>query len=173
VTVPTVHAEWALSRLTARHREHRSAPVQQTRTGRHCSAVLVTRDANAVVDLVAIAESFAVARWSTVSAAPAGKSWQDRRRQWLQHGVDFNACPTWHELDGYIAARNAVQHNLGKLTDLQLGKLKPSVLAALAAAGIERNGDAVLLRAVDVDRCAQTCQQYIHWLDVAAPLPTK
>jgi hypothetical protein len=142
------------------------------RTGRHNSALVATRDANAVVDLVAIAESFAVARWSTVSAAAAGKSWQDRGKQWLQHGVDLNACPTWHKLDGYIAARNAIQHNLGSLTDLQLGKHRASVLVALAAAGIERNGDAVLLRAVDVDRCAHTCQQFIRWLDVAAPLPT-
>jgi hypothetical protein len=171
VTVPTAHAEWALSRLTERHREHRSARVEPLRTGRHVGAVLAARDANAVVDLVAIAESFAVARWSNVSTAAAGKSWQDRRKQWLQHGADFNACPTWHELDGYIAARNAIQHNLGRLTDLQLSKHRQSVLAALAAASIERNGDVVLLRAADVDRCAHTCQQFIRWLDVAA-LPT-
>jgi hypothetical protein len=172
VTVPTAQAEWALSRLMARYREHRSTPVQQMRTGRHNRTVLVTRDANAVVDLVAIAESFAVARWSTVSAAAAGTSWPSRRKQWLEHQVNFDACPIWHELDGYIAARNAIQHNLGRLTDLQLGKYKPSVLAALAAAGIERNGDAVLPRARDVDRCAHTCQHFIEWLDIAAPLPT-
>jgi hypothetical protein len=140
--------------------------------GRHYSAVLVTRDANAVVDLVAIAESFAVARWSTVSPAAAGKTWEERRKQWLQRGVDFNACPTWNKVDGYIAARNAIQHNLGRLTNLQLGKHKVTILAALSAAGIQCNGDAVLLRATDVDRCADVCQQFIRWLDLAAPQPT-
>lgn len=141
------------------------------RSGRHSDAVACSRDANAVVDLVAVAESFAVARWSTVSSAAAGKTWVERRKQWLKQGADFNACPVSQELDGFIAARNAIQHNLGRLTDLQLGKYKMSILAALAAAGVERNGDAVLLRELDVCRCVQTCQQFIRWLDVAAPQP--
>lgn len=171
MTVPTAQAEWALGRLTARYREHRSAAGQRTTRGRHLDALHGTRDANAVVDLVAVAESFAVARWSTFASAAAGMTWAQRRKQWLAYDVDLDACSVSNELDGYIAARNAVQHNLGRLTDFQLGKYKMSNLAALAAAGIELNGDVVVLRGWNVYRCTETCQQFIRWLDVVAPQP--
>jgi hypothetical protein len=176
VNVVTVEAEWALERLIARLAEFRAlaradgvAPLHQ---GRHTASRLRTHDVNALVDIVAIAESFSVSRLVRVREIPANDlmTWAKREKAWRKETeVDLAAFSHWTAFMGFVETRNAIQHGLGKLTERQLGEHKQQVLGWLDAAGVHRNGDFLLVSADDAARCAQTCRDFIGWLDLTAP----
>jgi hypothetical protein len=177
MNLATTEAEWAAERLVARLAEYRSLANSRTLhpMGRHTARLLSTHDTNALVDLAAIVESFVVARLTGVSnpASNETRSWDARQKAWKKYtGVDLTSFPRWLAFMGFIEARNALQHGLGRLTDRQLGKHKQEVLSQLDAAAVQRNGDLLLISADDILRCGRICQEFIGWLDSAAPTPT-
>jgi hypothetical protein len=175
MNVVSAEAEWALERLVARlaeflqlARAEATAPIR----GRHVASHLSTHEVNALVDLVAIAESFSIDRLVRVRyvAQNGLQTWVARKNAWtLKASVDLTACPCWKALMGFVEARNAWQHGLGRLTDRQLGKHKQEVLGWLDAAAVRLNGDVLLVSGDDVVRCAGVCRDFIGWLDLAAP----
>lgn len=173
MSVPTAQAEWALRRLTSRMADYLESSHMPTPLGRHSPDRLATRDANTLVDLVAVAESFCVARLATVGITADVSTWDKRAKAWLNRSIDLvGACPGWLALMGFVEARNAIQHGLGRLTDRQLGKHTAQSLAFISAAAIRLNGDAIVIGTDDIARCARVCAAFIRCLDAAAPPPT-
>lgn len=131
--------------------------------------------ANALVDLVAIAENFSVHRLRGIDRTLSEdriSNWIKRKAEWKSHGVDFDSDlgTLWMAMSGYIEARNAIQHGLGELTDMQLGKKRRTdVLRGLRACGVMVDGGEVLLVGDDVRRCAESCARFILELDNRAP----
>ena len=172
MTLPTAQAEWALRRLTSRTADYLDTPGSSANLGRHLPERLATRDANALVDLVAVAESFCVARLASVGLTADVHTWHKRSVAWLKRSVDLaKDCPEWPAFMGFVEARNAIQHGLGKLTDLQLGTRKLQILRFLVAADIRLNGNEILIGPTDVARCDGVCKDFIRWLDARAPAP--
>lgn len=170
--------EDALHRLISRYEDFKlldERDIAYSRPGRHGSAQgLEVRYANAIVDIVATCENFATVR--ILQACPTLAehdvfNWTKRRKAWLDElGVDFGKMGTdWEQVEGFIEARNALQHGLGRLTDSQLAKRRDTVLGAIRAAGVELNGDRVVLGSSDVARCADACTNFTLQLDHSAP----
>jgi hypothetical protein len=141
--------------------------------GRHLRDAAALRHGNVLTDLVAVVESFTVNRLLNLRPTLTDnqvKSWPDRIKAWKDHGgVDLTSYPQWQAFLGFVAVRNALAHGLGRLTDLQLGKLRNQVLSQIAASGIRLDGDLVLPTPGDVDRCAEIGGDLIRFLDLAAP----
>lgn len=165
-------AEIALRRLAARAAMHAAGPGRAVgEPGRHLPARELDSDANALVDLVAVTESYFTDRLA--EAAPARnqpKSWHDRAKAWRDKaGYNIAADPRWPVLMGFVQARNALQHGLGRLTDFQLdptllksGEVRRTqVLRDLAACGLVLNGDRVIVLARDVERCLETSRELV------------
>ena len=174
----TEEAEWAFSRLVSRHAEYRqierTGVASPLARGRHSAGRFRARDANAIVDFVAIAESFSIGRLVHIRSIAAGDllRWAQRKKAWSKHvNVDLASFHDWGSLMGFVEARNAIQHGLGRLTDHQLGKYKQEVLGSLDAANLSRNGDVLLFSEQDVARCFEVCGGFIEWLDSTAPKP--
>lgn len=133
------------------------------------------RQTNAIVDIVAICENFATSR--ILQACPHlsqsnVSDWKRRQRTWrVELRVDFEQHGTgWGEVAGFVEVRNALQHGLGRLTERQLLRHRNSVLDGIRKAGVELNGDRVVLTSWDVARCADACIDFILYLDHAAPM---
>jgi hypothetical protein len=140
---------------------------------RHHSDRLAIRDVNALVDQVAVAESFCVARLATVGVTADVNTWDKRAKAWLKAAVDLaNSYPGWPAFMGFVEARNAIQHGSGRLTDRQLGKHRTQTLAFIGAAAIRLNGDELIVGTDDVARCDRVCNEFVRWLDAAAPMPS-
>lgn len=165
-------AEVALSRLAARAAMHAAGLDRAVgEPGRHLPARELDGDANALVDLVAVTESFFTDRLA--EAAPAAKrstTWHARAKAWrAEAGYNVTADPRWQVLMGFVQARNALQHGLGRLTDFQLdptllksGEVRRTqVLRDLAASGLVLDGDRVIVLARDVERCLETSRELV------------
>ena len=173
VIAPTIEAEAALRQLNARIREYRASPAELSDSVRFLSVGLSYRDANAVVDLAAIAEAYCVARLAAGGVTKDVNTWDKRKKGWKKTGIDLANCPVWNALMGYVEARNAIQHGLGKLTDQQLDdRRRTDILRHLTAASIYRNGDTLFLNEDDIAKCERTCATFIRWLDLAATSAT-
>lgn len=169
---PSALAEVALGRLAARAATH-TARLDRAigEHGRHLPARELDGDANALVDLVAVAESYFTDRLA--QAAPAAQqpmSWHARGKAWRDAaGYDVAGNPLWPVLMGFVEARNALQHGLGRLTDRQLNPATPKngevhrtqVLRDLAACGLAVDGDRVIVLARDVQRCLETSRELV------------
>jgi hypothetical protein len=135
------------------------------------------RHGNAVVDLVAVAENFTSSRLLQLRPTLTENdvfTWERRRRAWAEHGpVDLvTVAPDWLALQGFVEARNALQHGLGLLTDFQLDpRRREETLARLLAAPVYLTGDVVHIRVETVYRCRDVCESYVLTLDNAAPSP--
>lgn len=96
-------------------------------------------------------------------------TWERRVSAWTRlHGVDMKrdfSC--FAELEGFIAARNAITHGLGELTRRQLAD-RANHARHLAAAGIALENRRVIIGAANVDSCADVARALIRWLDDAA-----
>jgi len=164
-------AEAALDRLAARYDEHlRLSGNSPAAHGRHIRRTGQTREANAVVDMIAVTEAFSIDRlladWPSTAPDTIG-TWRKREKAWLNVGADLTTTPSWLPLMGYVEVRNALQHGLGRLTAQQLER-RNQTLSRVAASGVDLNGDTVTLQADDVDRCYQTCRRFVHDADSAA-----
>ena len=172
----TTEGEWALGRLVDRYSEFRTAKARRQGDGEQSPTLRPdTANVNALVDFVAIAESFSVSRLLAIApniSDGALSSWDKRNREWRRVGsTELSRFTEWDALLGFVDARNAIQHGLGRLTAMQLGRFKDQVIAQLQRAQIRRDGDQLLVRAVDVDQCFKVCRDFIAWLDSQAPMP--
>jgi hypothetical protein len=170
---PTAHAEWALKRLSARTAEYLHSTPMPILGGRHLSEPIAPRHANALVDFVAVAEAFCVARLISLGATGDVNTWEKRAKALSTRAIDVNLFSDWPSLMGFVEVRNAIQHGLGRLTERQLGKHKAQIRGWLTAAAVPLNGDQVILRSEDVTRCGQVCGRFIRWLDATAPPPVR
>lgn len=172
----TVEAEQAFERLVARLAEYRTLAnaVARRTGGRHAANQRPIHNANALVDLAAIAEAFCVRRLIVASNVGPEElaTWKARQKAWKQKAnLDLATFQSWKPLMGFVEARNAIQHGQGRLTERQLDTHKQTALGWLDAAAIQRNGDVLLISTDDIDHCAQVCRDFIGWLDTAAPAP--
>lgn len=170
----TSRAEWALERLTSREAEYRSSVSSASRSrGRHIGTSARTEDVNALVDCCAIAESFAVSRFTDMFpqiAADKVRTWEKRTTAWSRHAnVELTYFADWSSLRGFVEVRNSVMHGDGRLTDQQLDKYKLQTLSYIGATGVELNGDSPRILSKDVARCIEVCDSFIRWLDANAP----
>lgn len=161
----------ALDRLAARYAEHlRLAGPSSVGGGRHVPRPEQTRQANAVVDMIAVAEAFSIDRllagWPSTPPGSIG-TWKKREKAWRDVGVHLTAFTSWFALMGYVEVRNALQHGLGRLTDLQLG-WRDQTLSRIGASGVDLNGDRVTVTDGDVHGCYRTCRGFVLHADEAA-----
>lgn len=175
---PSDLAESLLGQLAVRAADHRRLAMLYTVTpeagGRHLSRDTQRRHANALVDLVAVAESFSTGgllRFFSPGSVGPPLTWEGRAAAWKNlAGVDPANFGRWAELMGYVQVRNALQHGLGRLTDLQVhGKKKAQILAWIMACGIDLNGDLLTVTEADVDRCYRVSAAFIRFLDRRNP----
>lgn len=166
---PSRLAESALSQLYLRAADYRalSSLEPEISIGRHVSDRNSIRDSIALVDFVAVAEVFATNRLQPF--LPAGTNvlkWSSRINAFKNHaGLDLDMYSRKSEFFGFVDVRNAFQHNLGRLTDFQLGKHKLQVLAQIAATGVHLNGDLLTVRSADVVRCLDVCTDMVNHID--------
>jgi hypothetical protein len=172
----TALAEAALRSLAVRAGDHRrlTSGSSVVHGGRHQPAHRDTRNGNVVTDCVAVAESFSTARLLALRPVldPGDVStWKKQRQAWRNHGpVDLCLWEDWPKLMGYVEVRNALQHGLGRLTDLQLRKYQREISAWIKAANVQLNGPNVMLTDEDPIACSGVCADFVHFLDAAAPL---
>lgn len=164
-------AEAALDRLATRYAEQRRLAGPSTYGhGRHAPRLEQTRQANAVVDMVAVAEAFSIDRllagWPSTPPASVG-TWKKREKAWRDVRADLTATTSWLALMGFVEVRNALQHGLGRLTDQQLGG-RDQTLTRISSSGVDLNGDRVTVTDVDVQRCYRTCRKFVLQADDAA-----
>lgn len=141
--------------------------------GRHLlGRVAHLQNHNALVDIVAGAESFATARLRSVRPMVTEaeiRTWESRKDAWKKHAqVSLDKCPSWQALIGFVEVRNSIQHGLGRITEFQFRR-RAQVLAAIKACGVVLDGDTVRLSSRDVQRCARDCVMFVSWLDNVAP----
>lgn len=172
---PSYLGEIALRRLAARAASHDSGHdhAPGSGPGRHLPPRELGRHINALVDLVAIAELYFSDRLAEAVPALATQptTWRTRAVAWRDKaGVDLSAHPSWPAFMGFVEARNALQHGLGRLTDMQLDPKVPKkggeprrtqVLRQIAASGLHLNGDRVTVLGRDVERCGVVCRELL------------
>jgi hypothetical protein len=135
------------------------------------------RQANAIVDFIAVAENFSLVR--LLAICPALKesdvfSWQKRIAAWERHaGIKLEQLiPDWEALRGFIEVRNALQHGLGRLTEAQLdSKRHDQTLSWIEKADVPLHGDLVQIDHLTVKRSREVCAAFVGILDSAAPTP--
>ena len=175
-------AETALRRLAARAAHHMAdtvTTVPLVASGRHLPAGGLGPSVNALVDLVAIAEIYFADRLADAAPGLAVQptTWKNRADAWRDAaGYDLRAHPRWPAFMGFVEARNALQHGLGRLTDMQLNPAKPKnggpsrrdqVLVQIKASGLHLNGNRLTVLTSDVARCAGLCPELIRAADAA------
>jgi len=135
--------------------------------------VSVSRQANAIVDMVAVAEAFSAGRLSDLMPTIAEndlRTWKKRQAAWRKHfSLELSAWSGWSALQGFVDVRNALQHGLGRLTEMQVGSIYGQILTEIQACGVDLNGDLLTIVTSDVERCYQSCVEFILWLDATAP----
>ena len=169
-------AEDALGQVMSRLADHRQLVRLDIAVGpaggRRLRQLPRTRHGNALVDIVAVAESFASGRLLITRPAISYdevSTWSRRKKAWLRYGkVDLEAYKDWSALMGFVDVRNALQHGLGRLTDQQLGRYRDQVLDEIHASLVNLNGDRLTVIAEDVGRCGAVSAGFIRWLDDTA-----
>ncbi|MDH3048679.1 hypothetical protein QEN42_02165 [Gordonia alkanivorans] len=97
-------------------------------------------------------------------------SWRERQTfisSWMK--VDITRLSWWKSWLGYVEARNAWAHGLGKLTKRQMKSQE--VVANLTAAGFIMQSGKVLVRAEDVRSAATTAVNLVDWIDEQVQQP--
>lgn len=95
---------------------------------------------------------------------PVESSWNARRKfikTWLS--VVVSDAGWWSSWLGFVEARNAWAHGLGRLTSRQ--RNSQEVLANLRAAGLAVRASEVVGTSADVKRCAKSAVEVIDWID--------
>jgi hypothetical protein len=171
-------AEEALAQVMSRLADHRQLMRLDADTGsargRRFRQLQRTRHGNALVDLVAVAESFAAGRLLRLRPAISYdevSTWSRREKAWARHTmVNLRKYQEWSALMGFVHVRNALQHGLGRLTEQQLDRYHDKVLNEIHASSVNLNGDMLTVTADDVSRCGTVSAGFIWWLDNAAPI---
>lgn len=119
-----------------------------------------------------------LAAWSSQRLARATRdaagSWERRREVWMQLRVDLASFPGDAALRGFVEARNAVAHGLGRLTWLQTRTVaaQRTTTEMLKAADLRVVDSRVGLLPRDVESCGRTVKAFVTWLDAQAYLPS-
>jgi hypothetical protein len=175
----SVPGEAALWRLGMRLKHHQilsgTDPSGDQTDGRHVPRREQSAHANAVVDLVAVAEAYSVERLLLEHPQVPDVSlsnWHKRRAAWQDHArLDLGAFSGWTCLMGFVDVRNAMQHGLGRLTQYQLTKYRKQTLLQISACAVDLNGDVLTVGAEDVERCYETCRDFVVYAEHSlAPL---
>ena len=172
----TEQGEVALRSIALRLNDHArldAADAAQSSSGRHgLGDMRELRHQNAIVDIVAIAESFTSNRLRSLVPSLSENevyTWNGRIKAWRRHAsVEIATCSAWEAVNGFVEVRNAIQHGLGRLTNSQLSR-RDEVLRAIARSGAQLQGDLVRLTSRQVLDCASQCRELISWLDMNAP----
>jgi hypothetical protein len=178
----TALGDAALAQLTMRLLSHDQSASRDARmlrqNGRHLWLPQIgLLHANALVDLVAVAENFTTKRLLELRPSVTEfqvSTWQKRKNEWKNNvGVDLTIItPGWHKLLGFVEARNSFQHGLGQLTDMQLSpSRRKDVLSDLVAADVTLVGDTLRVNGGTVTACHSVCEAFVIALDNGAPLP--
>jgi hypothetical protein len=173
----SAEAEAAIAEITSRLMDHRRlVQLDATRSlarGRGVGRPSRARHGNALVDLVAVAESFASARLMIMRPSVTYddlSTWRKREKAWERHcSLKLTSYAQWSELKGFVEVRNALQHGLGRLTDQQLGKYRDEILSEICASAVHRDGDFLIVLTDDVGRCGKICAGFVRWLDASVP----
>lgn len=170
-------AEIAIRRLALRTADLRNADHAPFGGGRHLPTPEFNDHTSMLVDLVAITEAYFGDRLEQAfPSLSRPDTWRSRTNAWrVRAGVDIAADPRWPAFIGFVEARNALQHGLGRLTEKQLNPIGKSgreprrteVLRALAASGLTLDGDRLIVTRSDVKRCAAHCRELIMTADAA------
>lgn len=95
---------------------------------------------------------------------PVESSWNDRRKfikTWLN--AEVSDAGWWRSWLGFVEARNAWAHGLGRLTSRQRNNAE--VLANLRAAGLVVRSSDIVGAPGDVKRCAKAGVEVVDWID--------
>jgi hypothetical protein len=95
---------------------------------------------------------------------PVEGSWAGRRKfikTWLNEDVSSEGW--WRGWQGFVEARNAWAHGLGRLTSRQQDNRE--VLSNIAAAGLVIRALKVIGGPDDVRRCARSAVEVVDWID--------
>jgi hypothetical protein len=102
----------------------------------------------------------------------ATETWNQRMGAWNElHEVSFSSGFSGYDrLLGFIEARNAIVHGLGRLTRKQTHTVKArrATVGRLKAARIDVVGARLTLNIDHVTGCGETVRGFIYWLDGAA-----
>ena len=102
--------------------------------------------------LVDLTHPFREDMWREAHERAEG-NWSIHVEAWKKwHGVVCTASPHYAALMAYVDARNAIMH----------GK---STISRLATVGIAVRAGRVVLTHAAVKSCAETCREYVVWLD--------
>lgn len=173
--LPSALADESARRIIARALDYRSAlgHARVDHWGRH-QRVASARHDNAIIDAIALTEVFTSER--LLQSTPTVRdtdvlNWQAREKAWLTHAnVTLSDATTWLQVRGYVEVRNALQHGIGRLTELQLGpKRRAETLEWIGATGCQLDGDLVRATAHDAEACFDACLAFIRWLDQQVP----
>jgi hypothetical protein len=176
----TVLGDAALTQLSLRLLSHDQLTFENEtllrQNGRHIWLEQIGQwHANALVDLVAVAENFTTKRLIKLHPSITEfqvSTWEKRKREWRRNaGIDLSTItPDWARLSGFIEARNAFQHGLGHLTEMQLSaNRRTDVLSGLTAAHVPLIGDMVRVEGETVTACHDVCEAFVISLDNKAP----
>jgi hypothetical protein len=123
--------------------------------------------------IVAVTEHFSAQRLRAVPGVIERdvSSWPRQEAAWAARGsVSLGTLAAYQPFRGFNEARNAIMHGSGRLTPRQLAQAQvPNTRAWLAAAAIISVNGRLLITAVDLDRCAALCADFVTQLDSAAP----
>jgi hypothetical protein len=98
---------------------------------------------------------------------PVEGTWAGKRSfisTWF--GEDLSGAAWWKQWMGFVDARNAWAHGLGRLTSRQVENQE--TISNLKAAGLSVVGAKVVGDADDVRRCARSAVEVIDWVDQRA-----
>lgn len=146
---------------------------------------LVTPEELVLPRLVSIAEDFARAQlvivtentlrlrskveiglW-TKAEETVEASWEGLGRAWADwYSVFLPSAPRYHELQGYVEARNAILHGLGELTRKQMrGKSEARTRSRLGHCHIALSGRRLMLKRQDLEEAERVTVEFVVWLD--------
>jgi hypothetical protein len=95
---------------------------------------------------------------------PVEGTWAGKRSfisTWF--GQDLSGASWWKQWMGFVDARNAWAHGLGRLTSRQLKSQE--TMSNLKAAGLSVLASTVVGSADDVRRCAKSAVGVVDWID--------
>jgi hypothetical protein len=149
--------------------------------GRHIAEVLERRHQSTLSGVVSCVEVYATDLLQDLQPAISEQevsTWREREKAWRQHlHLTLADLQIWPALCGFVAARNAIQHGLGALTNMQLGisadkprnyNYREDTLSVLRAAKMRLDADRVIVGADDVGRCISTANAFVRELDAQA-----
>jgi hypothetical protein len=96
------------------------------------------------------------------------RTWAAQERAWQDwYGVIWSKTPEYLHLEGYIEARNAIVHGLGRLTKRQTRTLgaETRTVNRLKQSDIRLDADRLIADDETVHGCAKAAVGFIGWLD--------